>query len=237
MSKKTLVEFAGIPGSGKTTIAKALYQSLGSTLFVSFPRREEYRRKFLHLNEKISLDLRYIGELFPYRFRRVQQEVRRFGVSLSSVRGGWELSRYPAILMDLANRDNAAFFILDEWLIHRSIDHALNLYPDEEDLRYRYVKNFFSAPLGNIDIIYVFVQIMPELALKRVSGDYQPYRNFAIDKTESQIADTLSLWEKQLVNVSSLLKTWNAPLLTINGSSPVEENVEFLKEKLNLPMS
>ncbi|MGG7054719.1 ATP-binding protein [Nitrosomonas sp. ANs5] len=233
MPNKTVVEFIGIPGSGKSTIAKALYENFLPSSDVIMPMHG-FRRVDLTFFEKVSVDLRYLSVLFPYRFRRVLYELRYFGYNLVSIKNGWERSRYPSAFFELVKKLDAKLIILDEWLIHRTIDEDVHRYQTGID----YVGRFSLAPLSNIDkICYVLVKTNPEIAFKRILSEDQPYRHFALNKDKCRIRKVLANWEQDVKEVSAALEAQQIPLLMINGSDPVEKNVQLLTDLLRRQVS
>ena len=56
--------------------------------------------------------------------------VRLRGLGRSWLAFGWERSRYPALLLDYIRKYPAELFVLDEWLVHRTIDEARRKYPE-----------------------------------------------------------------------------------------------------------
>ncbi len=232
MPQKTVVEFIGIPGSGKTTIAKALYERLLSSESVSLPQRSEYRQIDLTFYEKLSIDLRYLHTLLPYRFKRVIYESKHFGFNFLSLRNGWARSRYPGVFFDLAKGMDTNLIILDEWLVHRTIDEDIHFYQAGFD----YVGNFFLAPLVHVDnIIFVLVKTNLEVALHRILHDNQPFRHFALDKDKVRISKILNRWAEDIVQIDTALKKLQVPLYIINGNTSVEENVNFLVKSIQSP--
>lgn len=230
---KTIVEFIGIPGSGKTTLANALYHKLPSCYAAVFPQRDEYRQIDLTFSRKLSIDLRYLPILFPYRLRRMIYEVKHTGLSLAAVRNGWARSRYPGVFFDLAKDLDAGLIILDEWLVHRTIDEDIHFYRTGFD----YVGNFYLAPSTHRDsIIFVRVKIDPKIALQRILHDNQPYRHFALKKNKASISKILAEWERDVAEVSAALEAIQIPLLSVNGSDPVDKSVEVLMASLPQPM-
>jgi adenylate kinase family enzyme len=129
-----IVEFIGIPGAGKTTIAFRTYERLALLYTTAFPKREEYRRRRLTKLEKASIDLKYARKLLGYRIRRIASECRWKGYRRWSFQLGWERSRYPSLLLDYMARYPAEVFILDEWLVHRTIEEAIRT--DRKDVQF-----------------------------------------------------------------------------------------------------
>ncbi|SDX52582.1 hypothetical protein [Nitrosomonas halophila] len=229
MHNKTIVEFIGVSGSGKTTLASALFHRLSSCYTAVFPQRGEYRQIDLTFSRKLSIDLRYLPILFPYRLRRMIYEVEHTGFSLTAIRNGWARSRYPAVFFDLSKGWDAGLFILDEWLVHRTIDEDIHFYRTGFD----YVRNFYLAPLMHINsIIFVRVEVDPKIAFQRILHDNQPYRRFALNKNKALIRKILAEWEQDVAQVSAALEAMQVPLFTINGSGPVDKNVEILMASL-----
>lgn len=229
MPNRTVVEFIGIPGSGKSTLAKAIYDKILLTRPVSFPGRNQYRQKHLTFFDKLRIDTRYLKTLLSYRFRRIVYDSHYYGFGLDSIRRGWGRSRYPGIFFDTAKDMNESLIILDEWLVHRTIDEDVRFYQAGFD----YVGKFYLPPLTHVgNIFFVLVKIDSEIALQRILHDKQPHRHFARIKDEILIRQVLTHWEQDIKEVCAALETKKIPLIMINGSDPIEQNAELLANSL-----
>jgi hypothetical protein len=229
MTPCSIVEFIGIPGAGKSTIASALHQHAAALSQAQLPQREEFRRRKLTGAEKLAIDVRFAPQLLRYRLRRVAHDVHVRGVGRSSVSFGWERSRYPALLLEYIRRHPAELFVLDEWLVHRTIDEALRLYPDDRTFGPR----FGILPLRGITAFYVFIEIDPKTALQRIHTQHQPGRTFLKKhRNEASVSCVLQAWRCRVDDVREELSRRGAPIVSIDGSGQVSENAEHVSRWL-----
>lgn len=222
-----ILEFIGLPGAGKSTLATALASRLASDLAVDLPDRFEYRRKSLTLSEKLRLDVAYPGFL-PYRLGRLHHDVRRFGLGLWTVRNSWKRSRYPLVLLDRTARLPRQFHVLDEWLLHRTIDESILRY--ESDVTYS--TKFAIPPLAPHRLTYVCVNVDRDEACARVRSQEQPFRTFAKERDTGRIQETLAVWSRQLEALKAEIRGRGFELIEVDGRAPVDANIALLEDRL-----
>ena len=224
-----VVEFVGVPGSGKTTLATALVARLAAEFDIDFPDGVEFRVKAVPLAEALRLDIRYLASTLGYRLARVLYGVRRSGVGLWLVSNAWRTSRFPLVLLDRALRKPKQFHVFDEWLLHRTIGESIDRYGADIG----FSRRFAFAPTMGLRRAYVCVDIDHDLAVRRVLEQDQSFRWFARNKNQLRIDRVLSLWREQVQALKDEITERGLPLMCVDGSLPIEGNAALLCDWLS----
>ena len=223
-----ILEFVGLPGAGKTTLACALAAGLAPDFDVALPDRGDYRRKSLTRADKLRLDARSLAGLLPYRLARLWHDLRVSGVGLRTVRNSWGQSRYPLVLLEHASRATRRVLVLDEWLLHRTIDESIKRY----GASVAFACKFAIAPTPNHRKIYVCVNIDETVALDRIVKQDQPFRAFADGKDADRIGEVLALWYAQLHALKCEIVRRGLVLIEVDGDAPIDTNIALLRRRL-----
>lgn len=225
----TVVEFIGIPGAGKSALAHALERRLQGACIVACPPPSEYQSKVLSRSEKLSLDVKYFGLAGSYRFRRLFYDVRHAHLGLWVVHNSWEKSRHPLVLLDkLQSRPNC-FYILEEWLLHRTIGESISAYQSSRG----FVRSFAFPPTGGHRHVYVLVSVGLAQALERIRRQDQPMRWFARKNDAATIMKTLELWKGHLDDeVRTEIRRRGIRCIEVDGARPVDSNADLLADEL-----
>jgi hypothetical protein len=222
MSSTSVVEFIGLPGAGKTSTASALHEVLARSYSTAFPERQEYRRRPLGRAGKLALDVRYAPQLYRYRLRRTLFELRARGPGPRTLKSGWKKSRFPALLLDYKDRHPAQVFILDEWLVHKTIAEAFRRYPDD----LRFCTRFATWPFRGLDTHYVAIDIDPQAALHRILYQDHPHRTFLWNIETGRFPAVLEFWQDRLGSIMEELLRRGLPVLTVSGLDDVRHNAD-----------
>lgn len=222
-----IVEFIGVPGAGKSTLAAALAEKLSTKFDVARPQFS-YPRKELTSLEKVRLDVMYAPSFLIYRLRRVFFDVKNFGLGFWVVVNGWEQSRYPVYILDKARVAPKRFYILHEWLMHRIVGESIARYASNVSFSMK-----FAIPtLRTHRLVYVCVRVDRALGLERILNQDQPFRKFAKTKDRGIIEEVLGLWDRQLEQLKSEIQRRQLVCIDVDGTAPIEANVELLLKQL-----
>jgi thymidylate kinase len=229
----TFIEFIGLPGAGKTTVAAALVERLDGCVGgeVAMPERDEYRRPQLEVADKARLDIAYATAFLGYRLKRLLFDVRCKGPGLWTVRQSWKQSRYPIVLLDRARRQPHRFYILDEWLVHRTIDESIRRYHGSSE----FCRRFAIPRVAPHSLLYVFLWIDPKVARERILEQEHPYRDFAKRKDVQEIDRVLGLWDRQLRLMRGEIGARAIPCVDLDGDNGVERNASLIEKRLLEP--
>lgn len=219
-----VVEFVGIPGAGKSRVAAALAQELSRRFDVAFPDRFEYRRWSLSRAEELALDLRHAPSSACYRLRRLWFDLRRAGPGLWVTRQSWRNSRYPVVLLEKMRRDPRQVYVLDEWLLHRTIEESIRSY----DAGPAFAAAFAFPPRRTPPVIYACVETHPAVARDRILKEDNSYRWFARSEDAGTIEQTLRAWQAQLQALKAEMRRRGLPCVEIDGSDPIDANAKRL---------
>jgi thymidylate kinase len=225
--RNIIVEFIGVPGAGKSTIAAALAEELSRRFDVAHPQFI-YPRRPIGAMEKLRLDVMYAPHFMMYRIRRLLYDFRRSGPGLWTASNAWERSRYPAFLAEMLARAPKEIYVLDEWVMHRVIEESIARY--DSDLAFS--TKFAIPTVRTHRLVYVCVRVDTRLALERVMSQDQPFRKFARNKDPSVIDRVLASWDKQIEQLRSEIERRRLPCVDIDGSRSIAANVETLVEWL-----
>lgn len=226
-----IVEFMGIPGSGKSSLASALVQKLSTThpFDAALPDRFDYRRKQLTWFEKVRLDVMYAPSFLMYRIRRLFFDISNMGLGFWIVGNSWRQSRYPIVLLDLVRLAPRRFYILDEWLMHRTIEESIKRYNSNVS----FSRKFAIPHIKTHCLVYVCVHVDRELARERILNQDQPFRFFAKKKDGCTIEEILALWDHQVQQLQLEIDRRRLVCIDIDGSAPIEFNVQLLLDRLS----
>ena len=223
-----IVEFIGIPGSGKSSIAAALAARLSTRFNVSLPERGDYRTRKLSRLEKVRLDVMYAPSLLMYRVRRLFHDIGHARPGLWTIAKSWERSRYPSVLLEQVRRAPRQFYILDEWLMHRAIGESIGRFNAD----FEYPRKFAMCRVRTHRLVYVWVHVDRELACDRILGQEQSFRNFARTKDRRRIGEVLDLWDRELQQLKLEIDKRRLLCIDVDGSDPIESTVERLLSSL-----
>ena len=223
-----LLEFVGLPGAGKTTLACALAAGLAPDFDVALPARTDYRRKQLTRADKLRLDARSLAGLLPYRLARLWHDIRMSGIGPRRVRDSWHRSRYPLVLLEYASRNMRRVLVLDEWLLHRTIDESIRRY----DASVAFACKFAIAPTPRHRKVYVCVNIDEVVARERIVEQDQPFRSFVKEKNLHTINAVLAQWHAHLHALKPEIVRRGLVLIEVDGSAPIDTNVALLRLRL-----
>jgi hypothetical protein len=227
---ETVIEFVGLPGAGKTSVAREVCEGLATDApaSVAMPDRSDYRRRQLSLLEMARLDVAYALPLLRYRLRRLRYDVRRARPGLWTIRHSWNQSRYPIVLLDVMRHRPHRYYVLDEWLVHRTIDESIRRYDGEVD---------FSLAFGLLRLapyrrVYVYVHVDTETACRRILDDVQPFRRFAQSASADEIRAVLRPWEAQLRELHRAIGEHGFECIELDGCEPVAANAQRVLEQV-----
>lgn len=223
-----VVEFIGVPGAGKSTIAAALAAALSHKFDVAHPRFIFPPGATIGLVEKLRLDVAYAPSFMLYRVRRLLFDFKRSGLGFWTAFNAWEQSRYPVFLADKLAHAPKDIYVLDEWLLHRIIGESIARYNSD----FSFSTKFAIPSFRTHRLIYVCVRIECGLAAQRILGDEQPFRTFAKGKNPAVISRVLNSWNRQMEQLRSEIDSRRIPCIDIDGNAPVEDNVRILVEWL-----
>ena len=223
-----IVEFIGVPGAGKSTLAFALAAGLAADFDVALPDRGDYRRKELTLADKLRLDARSLASLLPYRLARLRHDIRMSGIGPRRVRDSWHRSRYPLVLLEYASRNMRRVLVLDEWLLHRTIDESIRRY----EASVSFACKFAIAPTPRHRKVYVCVNIDEAMARERIVEQDQPFRAFASEKNPHRINEVLTQWHAHLHALKPEIVRRGLVLIDVDGTAPIDTNVAVLRLRL-----
>lgn len=224
-----VVEFIGVPGAGKTRIAAALAQALSVRFDVAFPDRYEYRRWSPSRAEALRLDLRHGFALAGYRLQRLCFDVRRAGrPGTRTVVHSLRNSRFPGLLLERMRRDPRRVWVLDEWLLHRTIEESLRSY----DADAAFAEAFAFPPARTLPMTYVCVEVDLAVARERILRDDPAFRWFARDGNAEAIERTLAGWQSRLDGLKAAMRRRGLPCLEVDGTADVESNAQRLAFEL-----
>ena len=226
--RDVIVEFIGLPGAGKSALACALAAELAADVDVELPGRGDYRRKELTRADKWRLDARSPLSLWPYRLARLGHDIRVSGIRPRTVLDSWRLSRYPLVLLEHASRNRRRVLVLDEWLLHRTIDESIRRY----GASIAFARKFAIAPTPRHRKVYVCVDIDQRVAHERILEQDQPFRAFARDKDPHLIDEVLAQWQTHLDALKPEIVRRGLPLIEVDGNAPIDGNVALLRLRL-----
>jgi hypothetical protein len=224
MKPACVIEFIGLPAAGKTTTASMLFKRLNGSYSTAFPKRNDYRRRKLAPSERLALDIRHAPDLAGYRLRRVLHEFRHRGVSRHSFQSVWRRSRYPALLLDYISNHPAQVFILDEWLVHRTIAESWRRYPNDQ----RFTARFGTCPIKGMNVCYVSIELETAVALDRLSRQVHPHRAFLRHTGERDVPRLLRHWQEHIGYFKTRIARMGFPILTLTGEQEVGANVDLI---------
>ena len=226
MSQRNIVvEFIGVPGAGKSTIAAALAAALSSKYDVAQPAFI-FPQGPISLMQKLRLDVTYAPNFLMYRIRRLLYDFRRSGPGIWTASNAWEQSRYPIFLAEKLARAPKEIYVLDEWLMHRVIGESIARY--HSDLSF---STKFAIPTFRTHrLAYVCVRVDTGVAVQRVLGEDQPFRKFAKSKDPALVDSVLSSWNRQIEQLRSEIERRKLPCIDVDGSTSIEGNVATLVE-------
>jgi hypothetical protein len=118
--------------------------------------------------------------------------------------------------------------VLDEWLLHRTIDESIRRYGASFD----FTRRFAIVPTPRRRLIYVCVDVDEAVARQRILGQDHPYRTFAAGKDALKIDNVLTPWRAQLHALRAEIARRGLTLIDVDGRAPVDVNVALLRKRL-----
>lgn len=222
----------GIPGSGKSTIACALYKSLRSSGYdIDMPRKSDYRRPRKSFLYFLRMDLLSLFYFFPYRVRRIYERWVATGSLRWSLKKGFTRSRYPAYLVDYIRRNGRKVFILEEWCQHQTSEEAVCSF-DELALE-RYCAKLSDIDIPSIDVVYVLVETEIGKARVRIEGEGGCEREGFVDRFGGDSEELLRRWKNALEASVFQIEKSGKSVVYVCGSGDVSESVRKIRENID----
>ena len=232
MNAPLIIEFIGLPGAGKTTIAQRAIENLSEAGYQCFGLST--------LNNPESLEKKK-GGIFAklktlYRFVYVCVVHRKFAynaflfsmhvkpVSLVNLRRFLILLARLIFLRTLL-RNNYDFIILDQGLIQYIWSIAIT---GKQSLNKDYLNRVLKSILDELSLFVVMVDIETELAVKRIVN--RPTMRSRFDRMSSTKIETILSTHKDIF--SQIVQSTNAfkdtGYMSVNGSQPIQKNVGLI---------
>jgi thymidylate kinase len=229
MGAVPVVEFAGLPGSGKTTIARAALaelEDMGLRCFCNeslVDRSSVQRRKSAHATGKLTTLARLL--LSCARSGRVAFDLARC-IAHTRSRNRSSLTRAASLMVLLDEiksvpADCYDLVLLDQGLLQYvwSIFVAGDLPPD------RHLQRLVATVLEEVPLAVIFVGIDATSAASRIGGrvtrssrfdEFSPAQVYEFLGRYGVVFERIQLWTGELSGTASLV---------IDGSRPVDHNV------------
>lgn len=222
------VEFAGLPGAGKTTIAKGVVAALTAKGYSCFSSKSLYHRevvkqkRFRPLFRKLEVLYHLIFCLVKYHL--VTQNALRYAFEVTPL----NLAGYRRILMlvtrlELMSQVSSAdhdFLVFDEGVVQNIWSMAVtgNPPPNEPLIR------LLDAVLDEMTLAIILVDTDIDTAVRRIRDRATSHSRF--DRMPpDQATEMLSVHGRQFERIVNCAVEIKADCLRVEGSRPVEENV------------
>lgn len=235
MSSITIIDFTGIPGSGKSTLSKEIYKKLSNDYkCMNYKDLEQYAKKI----NKIKIKRYFMFFYNSLRYYRASFKFIKFFLSIKPYKN--ENLRFMRRTLEfyqlliLVSKENSFedydYLILDEGVLHGL--WSTTLYG--EISKNEHMKKLVRYIGNNLSIINVYSDIPSEEALKRISN-----RNTFISRLDKLNHEQVLRILNKNENTRNLLKEVTfaeEEILTIsvNGLNGIEQKTEFVLA--NLPL-
>jgi thymidylate kinase len=227
--RSAIVEFVGLPGAGKSTVARTISTRLHCQQYQIYYREdivESYRRlRRLRLIDTMLRSDLWVWKFLWYSYGLSAANVGRF----AALRQAWQA---PRLLLSLQNKERLApqpLFILDQWICHYVWGVS-----NSDDVRAS--RALVEEVANHFDVAYVFFDICVDEAVDRVerrsrrrsegSGDgwKSPYDQMRRD----EIAQRLKAKAINMRRIQIMLNTIGATVHVVDAT----KNMHILADQI-----
>ncbi len=220
-SPKLIIEFIGLPGSGKTTLSKNLYQVLGSgTQEVRFNDVSRAKGYFQLIFKPV----------FLYRF--ITKHIQFLGGnSINKDNFGWILKNaaYHAQVQHKYFAENG-IFIYDESDFQRI--WSMSVFNSKDKLDFKHLDDLADYLAGAENKLYVLVNIDSDTSINRIINRSHPTSRFnrmSEENVKKYITENYPVYEK----IAGSIKSSGRNYLELDGENEADYNVDLILDRLD----
>jgi thymidylate kinase len=231
-SQPLLIEFIGLPGAGKTTIAQVAIQNLNASGYRCFglstlDKPETKEKVKGGILSKFRTIIQFILSCFIYP--RIAMDAIRFVMQVKPVSLN-NIQRYILLMARLKffgslMDEDLDFIILDQGLIQYIWSIAVS---GERPTDNSYLEKLVNSLLVEMPLFVIMVDIETELAIKRIIN--RPTMRSRFDRMPPSIAEEWLSNHKevflQIVDSTSAFKSTG--YLNVSGDQPVNTNIGLI---------
>lgn len=219
-SSKIIIEFIGLPGSGKTYLSNKLYENLSSNY------------DHIHLNN-ISRTKGYFHLVTRprYLYYFINLHLSYLGTNKKTIDNlGWILKNAAYhIHARLRYLQNKGVFIYDESVLHRI--WSLSVFNKKDKLNFNYLDKLVNYLAGDENKLFVLVNIDADQCINRIVGRSHPTSRFnqmSEENVKKYISENYPVYEK----ITDSIKNSGLNYLELNGSNRAVNNINLILDYL-----
>jgi len=232
MNAPLIIEFIGLPGAGKTTIAHLAIENLSKAGYKCFglstlenPENLEKKKGGIFSKLKTLYRFVYVCVLhrrFAFNAFLFSMHVKPF--SFVNLRRFLILLARLKFLRTLM-KDHYDFIILDQGLIQYIWSIAITA---KQSLNKGFLNQVLKSILDELSLFVIMVDIETELAVKRIVN--RPTMRSRFDRMPSTMAESMLSTHKEIFSqiIQSTDTFKDTGFLSVNGSQPIKKNVGLI---------
>lgn len=215
--KSILVEFAGYPGSGKTTIARNIEKELTFAKSINFLYGRLYcdacdRNRIFRIFRALFFSLcfpRITWSAFNLAYTWEERQIPRLKLTLGICEVAWKVR--------VASSQRCHIKLYDEFLVHRIFSLMFNT---KRSLDKEKIRNLFKSTYQSVPHVLIYFDVKKEIASERFMRRNLPNTRFNKNTSKEILNDFLSD-EKYKVLISIYQESTQGTVIRIDASEPI----------------